>query len=106
MSFPVTFHIAGRAVPAHLVLEICGYTAGFQTYLWLRRRQPADDRAKLPTETAMWVIVGCVFGALFGAKLLAWVESAPEYLAAIRSGDLAFLGGKTIVGGLLGGWVG
>src|SRR6476646_10478029 len=106
MTFPVQFHLAGRVVPAHLVLEICAYTVGFQTYLWLRRRQRSDDAAKLPAETAMWVIVGCIFGALFGAKLLAWVESAPEYLAAIRARDPAILAGKTIVGGLLGGWVG
>src|SRR5438552_5303279 len=104
MTFPVEFHIGSRSIPAHLVFEITGYTVGFQTYLLLRRRQRDADR--VPAEAAMWIIVGCVFGALFGAKLLAWAESAPEYLAALRAGDPRFLGGKTIVGGLLGGWIG
>jgi prolipoprotein diacylglyceryltransferase len=53
----------------------------------------------------MWVIVGCIFGAFVGSKLLAWAESWPHYWAH-RATPRVWLGGKTIVGGLLGGWVG
>ena len=46
-------------------------------------------------------------GALVGSKLLAWTESWPDYLAMWRAGNYAaVLGGKTIVGGVLGGWAG
>jgi prolipoprotein diacylglyceryltransferase len=59
----------------------------------------------VPLETMSWIIVGCVFGALFGSKILAWIESAPDYWSH-RDNLGSWLGGKTIVGGLLGGWIG
>jgi prolipoprotein diacylglyceryltransferase len=109
MTFPVEFHIAGHAVPAHLVFEAIAYTAGFQLFLFLRRRRaPALDATTptaLPFEQTAWILVGCVFGALAGSKLLAWAESPIEYWNA-RANPAAWLGGKTIVGGLLGGWIG
>ncbi|MEA2708041.1 MAG: phosphatidylglycerol---prolipoprotein diacylglyceryl transferase [Phycisphaerales bacterium] len=102
MTFPVEFHVLGRTLPAHLVFEILAYTAGFQLYLFLRRRHP---RADVPFEQTAWILVGCVFGALIGSKILAWVESPIEYWNA-RGSAGAWIGGKTIVGGLLGGWIG
>jgi phosphatidylglycerol:prolipoprotein diacylglycerol transferase len=106
MTFPVEFHLAGRDVPAHFVFEIIAYTAGFQLYLFLRRRRSSRDAAgTVPVEQTAWILVGCVFGALAGAKLLAWAESPIEYWNA-RGNLAAWVGGKTIVGGLLGGWVG
>ncbi len=41
---------------------------------------------------------------MIGSKLLAWIEASPEELLQIN-GWQSLLGGKTIVGGLLGGWV-
>ena len=101
MTFPVYFHVFGHAVHPHVVMEMLAYTAGFQFYLLLRRRgiQPT-----LPIEQNLWIIVGAIFGALVGSKILAWVESPQEYGAVF--GTAAMLGGKTIVGGLLGGWAG
>ena len=102
MTFPVYFNLFGHRVHPHLVLELVAYTAGFQLYLRTRRRYAA---AAVPVEQNMWLIVGCVFGALVGAKLLAWAESPTLYWNA-RANPAAWLGGKTIVGGLLGGWAG
>ncbi len=104
MTFPHYFHAFGHAIHPHPVMELIGYTGGFQLYLYLRRRWPGP---RLPLERNLWVIVGAIGGALVGSKLLAWAESWPDYLAAWRAGDVgAILGGKTIVGGLLGGWAG
>src|SRR3954452_8880102 len=104
MRFPVFFHLFGLALHPHMVLELVAYSAGFQLYLVLRRRWPRAEAA-VPIEQAMWVIVGAVFGAAAGSKVLAWLESAQHYWA--ERGNLAVvLGGKTIVGGLLGGWAG
>src|ERR1044071_1367969 len=104
MTFPVYFHLFGQRIHPHPVLELIAYAGGFQLYLGLRRRWKGPVT---PFEKQMWVIVGCVFGALVGSKILAWVESWPEYWAAWRAGHVeAVLGGETIVGGLLGGWGG
>lgn len=102
MTFPVTFHILGRPVPSHLVMEALGYCVGFQTYLMLRRREIDTNRDAV---TQVWILAGAILGALVGSKVLAIVESFPEYWAN-RGDPRVWLEGKTIVGGLLGGWVG
>jgi prolipoprotein diacylglyceryltransferase len=104
MQFPVYFHLFGLTLHPHMVLELVAYSAGFQLYLLLRRRWPRPEPV-VPIEQAMWLLVGAVFGAAAGSKVLAWLESAHHYWA--ERGNLAVvLGGKTIVGGLLGGWAG
>lgn len=86
----------------HTLLELAGYTVGFQLFLALRRRHPHPTRGRVE---GFWVLVGAVIGALVGAKLLDlaqfWSFEAPRLAT-----PAAWLGGKTIVGGLLGGWVG
>ena len=103
ITFPVQFQFFGRSIHAHALFEVLAYIVGFQTYLLIRRRQRAG--AALPVEQNLWVIVGCVFGALVGAKVLAWLESPIDYWSH-RHELAAWIGGKTIVGGLLGGWIG
>jgi len=50
-------------------------------------------------------MIGAIFGALIGARVLAWAESLPLIIA--RWNDWHVLaGGKTIVGAVLGGWAG
>jgi phosphatidylglycerol:prolipoprotein diacylglycerol transferase len=102
LNFPVYLNFFGHRVHPHMVLELVAYSAGFQLYLFTRRRW---QRAAVPIEKNMWLIVGCVFGALFGSKVLALVESFNHYRPHL-SDPRTWLGGKTIVGGLLGGWAG
>jgi prolipoprotein diacylglyceryltransferase len=102
VEFPVYFNLLGHRVHPHLALELVAYTAGFQLYLRTRR---GYERAAVPFEQNMWLIVGCVFGALFGSKVLAFVESIDHYAQHLDDPQ-TWLGGKTIVGGLLGGWAG
>jgi prolipoprotein diacylglyceryltransferase len=106
MSFPVYIPLFGHRLHPHPVMEVLAYAAGSQLYFLLRRRWRGAT-VKLPLEKNLWLLVGCVFGALLGSKLLAWAESWPHYREALRSPDpRMILAGKTIVGGLLGGWVG
>src|SRR4051812_28778034 len=106
MAFPVTLNVFGHHLHPHAVLEVIAYAVGFQIYLRSRNRFTGGaDGESVSFERMMWVIVGCVIGALIGSKLLAWVESIDEYWPR-RFEPAAWMGGKTIVGGLLGGWIG
>lgn len=106
MEFPHYFNLFGLRLHPHPVLEVIAYSAGFQFYLLLRRRWPRRN-VVMPFEQNLWVIVGAVFGALVGAKVLAWLESPGQYWSVREQvGPMALLSGKTIVGGLLGGWAG
>jgi prolipoprotein diacylglyceryltransferase len=104
MRFPYTIHALGLQIHPHMLFELLAYSAGFQLYLLLRQRWPRREAA-VPMEQGMWLIVAAVLGAAAGSKLLAWAASAHHYWS--NRHDLAVvLGGKTIVGGLLGGWAG
>ena len=103
MTFPVEFHLLGRAIPAHVLFELIGYSGAFQIYLLRRRREHAAS--SIDAETHVWLIAGAILGALVGAKLLAIVESFPQYWQH-RDNPIIWAEGKTIVGGLLGGWIG
>lgn len=102
MTFPVFFHVFGHRLHPHIVMELVAYGGGFQLYRVTRDRWP---RAKVPFQQTMWLLVGAVFGALAGSKVLAWAESWPDYWAH-RFDLAAWATGKTIVGGLLGAWAG
>jgi len=86
-------------------MEALAYLSGFTLNLASRYR-----RRELETQVAfgknMWLMVGALAGALCGAKLLAIAESPQQYGTQAGAGLLAFVDGKTIVGGLLGGWLG
>jgi phosphatidylglycerol:prolipoprotein diacylglycerol transferase len=100
MTFPVEFAIAGFKLSAHTALELLAYAAGFQLYRLQRQRlaDPLDDLTR-------WrLLAAAAFGALFGARLLAWAAD-PAALAALPWWARP-MAGKTIVGGLLGGTLG
>jgi prolipoprotein diacylglyceryltransferase len=106
MTVPVYVEVLGVRVHPHLLMELIAYAGGFQLYLWLRRREARRSPAVVVEPVSnMWLLVGCVFGAFVGSKVLAWAESWNAYWAH-RGDPRAWAGGKTIVGGLLGGWVG
>lgn len=76
----------------HLLFEALAYFVGFQLYRLARRRR-GDV---VDSETRWSVIVAAAVGAAVGSKLLAWAE---------HPADGFLVSGKTIVGGLLGGWL-
>jgi len=100
--FPVILNFWGWHVPIHPVCDVLAYFLGFRLYLFLKKRSPGPQ---LSSEQNAWIFVGCLFGALIGAKLLAWME-APGLYWALRNDPNFWFGGKTIVGGLVGGWMG
>jgi prolipoprotein diacylglyceryltransferase len=102
VTFPVYLDFLGLRLHPHPVFETLGYFTGARVYFKVRRR--GEDVP--PLEAALWLLVGCIFGAWAGSKLLAWAETPRHYLELARTDPLGLLGGKTIVGGLLGGWAG
>jgi prolipoprotein diacylglyceryltransferase len=104
LTFPVYFHLFGFQIHPHPVMELLAYATGFGLHTWIRHRRKMLD-TQHAIERNMWIIVGAIFGALIGAKLLAWIESAKEYEQHFQE-LAAWMGGKTIVGGLVGGWIG
>jgi len=100
--FPVILNFWVWHVPIHPVCDMLAYFLGFRLYLFLKRRSTGP---RLSWEQSAWILVGCIFGAIIGAKLLAWAE-APGLYWALRNDPNFWFGGKTIVGGLLGGWLG
>ena len=85
----------------HPIFEALGYALGFAAYKRARRR--AGD---VLDEQQRWtVIAAAAVGALIGSRILGLFEQAPRIHI---SWTQMFMpgGGKTIVGGLLGGWFG
>jgi len=90
----------------HPVFEAAAYVAGYLVFRHQRARQ-----GDVIDESQRWtVLAGAALGALAGSRLLGLAEQWPTVLAAYRAQRLLQLlitpGGKTIVGGLLGAWIG
>jgi phosphatidylglycerol:prolipoprotein diacylglycerol transferase len=98
MSFPVYIPIGPWQIHPHLFFETLSYFIGFRVYLALRRR--AGDTVIVPYR---WATLSCAAaGAALGARILAWLAD-PNATYDLQS---VLLGGKTIVGGLIGGLIG
>jgi len=100
MTFPVYLGVGWVRIHPHLLFETLAYFIGFRVYLSVKRRR--GDH--LADSTRWTVIAAAAVGAAFGSKVLFWLEDPRAMIAAARQIDVATLmGGKTIVGGLLGG---
>ncbi len=93
-------HPALHPLPAlHPVFETLGYVVGFAIYR-RARRQHGD----VIGEERRWsVIAAAAVGALVGSRVLGVLEQAPKM--GLHWQSFFAPGGKTIVGGLLGGWI-
>ena len=72
----------------HSLFEALAYTTGFLIYRIERRRSPERS---LPEGRDLVLLLSAGIGALGGSRLLAWLDGTAD--------------GKTIVGGILGGWI-
>jgi len=106
MTFPYYIHLMGLTIHPHVLMEGLAYATGFALHLYIRRRRRELDTS-VALGASMWLMVGALWGALVGARILALLESPQDFggLAA-EPGLIPFAGGKSIVGGLLGGWLG
>jgi len=101
LQFPVYINLFSIHLPLHAVTETLGMFIGFRYFLYLRKKQ-GDG---IVSSNRTWAIIGAIFGALFGSRLLGALENPPGLLHA-HNLLLYIYQNKTIVGGLLGGLLG
>jgi phosphatidylglycerol:prolipoprotein diacylglycerol transferase len=100
MTFPAYLHLGSLIIHPHWIFESLAYTAGFSLYRRLRRQRGdvIDSRAR------WWVITAAIIGGLAGSRILSVFEDPLVLVDHWRQPQL-LLGGKTIVGGLVGGLI-
>jgi len=84
----------------HPVFETLAYICGYGLY----RRSRSRSGDILDDDQRWLIIAAAAIGALLGSRILGLLEQAPRIHLTWQS--LFLPGGKTIVGGLLGGWLG
>ncbi len=83
----------------HPLFETLGYAGGYAVY-----RRMREERGDFLSDERRWVLIAATaLGALVGSRVLGLLEEAPA--RGLRWEDFLLPGGKTIVGGLLGGWI-
>jgi prolipoprotein diacylglyceryltransferase len=99
VTFPVWLTVGGLKIHPHVFFELLGYAVGVAIFLSLKRR---GDHI---TNADRWSIVtAAVLGATVGSRLLFWMEDPTATAGYLRNAP-EMLGGKTLVGALLGGWI-
>lgn len=103
MTFPVWIELPGpwglRLHP-HWLFETAAYFVGFRLYLAGRRRQ--GDQVADPTR--WWLVVAAALGAAVGSRVL-FLLLDPAHTWAHLGEPRTLLGGRTIVGAILGAWL-
>src|SRR6266545_693384 len=98
MIFPADLRLGTLTLHPHPVFEMLAYIVGFSAYLRERRRT-GDVVA---TRERVFVVAAAVFGGIVGSRLLFLVEDPWQTMTRLH--ETAFLlGGKSIVGALVGG---
>jgi len=100
LTFPVFIPLGPWVVHPHFFFETLAYVVGFRLYL--RRRRQRGDYLE---DGARWsVVTAAAVGAVVGSRLLFWVEDPAATLSHLEH-PLVLIGGKSIVGALVGGWI-
>jgi prolipoprotein diacylglyceryltransferase len=101
VSFPIIIHIGSFSVTLHAVLETLAFFLGFRYFLFLRKKQGDQYSSK----SRVWVIIGAIFGALIGSRLIGSLERPQDMLLTNNLAEYIY-NNKTVVGGFLGGLFG
>ena len=101
-------HDARTAQISHFIWEWLALSGGFFCYKWLQHRR--GQRQSVLSGTGFWVVAGCLLGAAIGNKLVSLAQF-PALWPVLGQGSWqqflwAAASGQSVVGGLLGGWLG
>ena len=98
--FPLTAH----PHLFHAVFEAAALSIGAFYYRWQQQRAGVP-LAELMESGHFAVLLGCIFGAALGNKLVFWIEM-PHLLPLYWNKPEVWFAGQSMVGGLLGGLIG
>ena len=93
---------ATSAVMVHTAFELGGIAVGIRLYANALRRAGGGSIAQ---GAAFAVVLGCVLGAIVGSKAAVWLQQPDAFVAGLRA-PLMLWNGQSIVGALIGGWLG
>ncbi|MFZ1451904.1 MAG: prolipoprotein diacylglyceryl transferase family protein [Ferruginibacter sp.] len=101
MHFPITVEIGSIKILLHALLEPLGMFIGFRYFLYLRK----GKGDQIESSQRLWIIIGAIFGALIGSRLVGGLENPAELVKAANP-LIYFYTNKTVIGGFLGGLFG
>lgn len=101
MQFPIIVEIGTLKIQLHAILEPLGMFIGFRYFLFLRKK----NNDQIQSGQRLWIIIGAIFGALIGSRLVGGLED-PAALAKAPNPWIYLYTNKTVVGGFLGGLFG
>lgn len=101
MHFPFTIYVANTSIQLHVVFETLAFFIGFRYFLYLRKKK--GDH--YPSSERIYIIIGAIFGALFGSRIVGSLERPIELFAA-KNVLWYIYNNKTVLGGFLGGLFG
>ncbi|MBL7702484.1 MAG: prolipoprotein diacylglyceryl transferase [Ferruginibacter sp.] len=101
MHFPIIIETGSVKILLHAILEPLGMFIGFRYFLYLRKR----NGDQIESGQRLWILIGAIFGALLGSRLVGGLENPAELIKAPNP-IFYFYANKTIVGGFLGGLFG
>lgn len=92
-------HIGQFPPVFHLALEALAFWIGGALYFRLKKKDTLTENQR------PWIIVGGCLGAAIFSKLFFWLEDPQWFVQHITSVE-ALMMGKSLVGALIGGWIG
>ncbi|MFT7615573.1 MAG: phosphatidylglycerol:prolipoprotein diacylglycerol transferase [Candidatus Woesearchaeota archaeon] len=95
LDLPIIFF----GIPLHFLTEVLALTIGFWFFMYLRK----GVKDTISFENRIIIITAAAVGAIIGARLLAALENPALFFDPPSL--VYYISGKTIVGGLLGGWI-
>jgi phosphatidylglycerol:prolipoprotein diacylglycerol transferase len=101
MHFPFFIQIGPLKILVHTICETAAFFIGFRYFLYLRKKQ--GDA--IPSPNRIWILIGAIFGAVIGSRLIGGLENITELHNAFNKW-LYFYQNKTVAGGFLGGLLG
>jgi len=96
---PVLFNIGNIDIPSYTFFVALGFFAGVGVYIY-ESKQKKDTNEK-----TLYIAIWSITGGILGAKMLDWLINIDFIFKNISNIDF-LISGRTIIGGLIGGYIG